>query len=294
MDFRLSVIIPVRNGEATIKRALDSIVKQQFKYPYEVILIDDDSEDNTVDIAKDYLFKLPIAIYKSNYDFHSPGNSMRSGLDHATGDWITYLDADDEFTDDALNTAFRHIDEDNLEYVCCLGIQASEDGNVWDLWESDAWIHGKFYNREFLKFADINFLGKSFCEDTDFNMQVLTILFANKLTQNLGFSYYPERGYIWYQQSESVTHKTEEINGVVYPYYDIHFGDYMDAHFGRLVDLCIILSEDNMTEELDGVLPLLLEAFLSGYFHYQTMLYRTYFHPLDENIRVMARAKVLS
>lgn len=56
-----SVIIPVRNEAKNIARLLESLVEQQHKY-FEVIIIDDSSEDNTVEIAQDFLSLLDLKI----------------------------------------------------------------------------------------------------------------------------------------------------------------------------------------------------------------------------------------
>ncbi len=56
-----SVIIPVRNEAKNIARLLESLVEQQHKY-FEVLIIDDSSEDNTVEIAQDFLSRLDLKI----------------------------------------------------------------------------------------------------------------------------------------------------------------------------------------------------------------------------------------
>ena len=53
----LSVVIPVYNGETTVVDTLDSILQQEFQGPYEIILINDGSSDNTLDTIKEYADK---------------------------------------------------------------------------------------------------------------------------------------------------------------------------------------------------------------------------------------------
>jgi glycosyltransferase involved in cell wall biosynthesis len=289
---KLSVIIPVRNGQKTIRRALLSIVAQDFEeLPFEVIIADDRSEDLTLNEVQKFKDYLNIKVVESEYQEHTPGNAMSTGLFYASGEWVTFLDADDEFSTNAFKTAFSHITEDDLWYVCCMGIQIKKENEVKNLWNSDGWLHGKFYNREFLKSHGITFVENRHFEDTDFNMQLLTILYANGYADNLGYSYYPETAYIWHENENSVRHKTQVIDNVEYSYHDIHFDDFMDSYFGRIVNMCIILSTSNEKERLDVTLPFVLSSFLTGYFIYQEMLYRTYFHPYEKNLEVMCSAK---
>ena len=51
---KISVIIPVYNGESYIKKCLDVLMKQDFDEPYEIIIVDNNSKDGTIKIAKTY------------------------------------------------------------------------------------------------------------------------------------------------------------------------------------------------------------------------------------------------
>lgn len=52
MNVDLSIIIPVYNAALSINRTLDSIFKQETQYTYEVILVDDGSKDNSIEVIK--------------------------------------------------------------------------------------------------------------------------------------------------------------------------------------------------------------------------------------------------
>jgi glycosyltransferase involved in cell wall biosynthesis len=85
----ISVIIPAYNAEKYLAEALDSIVSQDYQ-PHEVIVVDDGSTDNTAAIVKSY----PEAryVYQSNRGLAAAKNT---GLTHATGGLISFLDSDD-------------------------------------------------------------------------------------------------------------------------------------------------------------------------------------------------------
>lgn len=87
-----SIIIPNYNSEETIKKCIDSILAQTFK-DYELIIVDDMSEDNSVNIIKQYTderIKL-IELNKKAYN----GGSRNIGVSKAIGKYVLFVDCDD-------------------------------------------------------------------------------------------------------------------------------------------------------------------------------------------------------
>jgi glycosyltransferase involved in cell wall biosynthesis len=95
----VSVIIPAYNAATTIQRALDSALAQTYE-PVEVIVIDDCSEDATADIVSAYrddrirLLRLP--------QNQGESGAMNAGIEVARGEYIAFLDADDEWVPEKL------------------------------------------------------------------------------------------------------------------------------------------------------------------------------------------------
>lgn len=92
-DIKLSIIIPTSNSGATLKETLDSIICQTFTN-YEVLLLDNLSQDDTIDIINFYqLFHDNIRLVsgrdKGIYD------AMNKGIKLAKGEWIYFLGSDD-------------------------------------------------------------------------------------------------------------------------------------------------------------------------------------------------------
>jgi len=98
----VSVVIPTYNRAWCIKRAIDSVLRQTY-VDWELIIVDDGSTDNTKEIIDAYPQDKRINYYKkSNGGVHSARNL---GIIKSTGDYITYLDSDDEFVEDYLENA---------------------------------------------------------------------------------------------------------------------------------------------------------------------------------------------
>ncbi len=85
---KLSIIIPVWNASRTIRLCLDGIMHQTIK-PYEVIVIDDRSTDNSSEIIKRYNVKL-----LQNTENKGPAYSRNRGAKIATGDIFLFVDSD--------------------------------------------------------------------------------------------------------------------------------------------------------------------------------------------------------
>lgn len=98
---RLSIIIPVYNAEKYLEACIDSILSQDFR-DFEVILVNDGSTDASEKICEDFAKKdLRIrTFHKKNGGVSSARNL---GLDHALGEWLYFVDADDSLTRGFLN-----------------------------------------------------------------------------------------------------------------------------------------------------------------------------------------------
>lgn len=88
---KISVIIPAYNVQEYIRRSIESVLCQEIK-PFEVIVIDDGSTDNTAKIIKEY----PNIIYYYKENGGEP-TARNLGIQKAKGDWIAWLDSDDEW-----------------------------------------------------------------------------------------------------------------------------------------------------------------------------------------------------
>lgn len=114
MEIKISIIVPVYNAEDYIGRCIDSIIAQDYSN-WEMILINDGSSDFSGHICDRYsLFDKRIKVlHKLNGGVSSARNA---GLGTATGDWISFVDADDYIKSTFLSSFIAKL-RDGVEYV---------------------------------------------------------------------------------------------------------------------------------------------------------------------------------
>ena len=101
----ISVVIPVFNGERTIQETIESILNQTFS-DFEIIVINDGSEDSTLQIVSNISdSRLRILTYPNA----GLAASRNRGITEATGEYVAFLDADDLWTPDKLAAQFKQL-----------------------------------------------------------------------------------------------------------------------------------------------------------------------------------------
>ena len=96
-----SVIVPAHNAEDRMRKGLDTIRGQTFR-DFELIIVCDDCQDMTAEIAREYTDKV------IEVDFGRTGLARNAGLDNAAGEWVLWADDDDWY----LPGAFGRIAEE--------------------------------------------------------------------------------------------------------------------------------------------------------------------------------------
>ena len=115
---KLSIIIPIYNVENTLRRCLDSVISQNIDN-CEIILVDDGSTDNSGFLADEWAKKDAriSVIHKKN---GGPSDARNYGLDSMNGDYVTFVDSDDELSPNTLepllNILHNNPEYDILEY----------------------------------------------------------------------------------------------------------------------------------------------------------------------------------
>ena len=109
----VTVIVPFKNAAPWIKRCADSLMAQDGEF--DVIWVNDGSEDGSDGIVAEYASDKFLLV--NNEDVRGVSGARNTGLKYAHGDWITFLDADDEyapFAMNALNASIRMYPEADL------------------------------------------------------------------------------------------------------------------------------------------------------------------------------------
>lgn len=94
----ISVVIPLYNKEAIIKKSLESVLTQDYG-DFEVVVVNDGSTDKSVEIVKSIHDPRMTLIEQEN---GGPSKARNTGVKNAKGEWILFLDADDELLPGAL------------------------------------------------------------------------------------------------------------------------------------------------------------------------------------------------
>lgn len=111
----ISVIIPLYNKAETITRTLSSILSQEYDN-YEVVIVDDGSTDNGLEVVKS-LRSDKISIYCQPNK--GPSAARNLGVRKAKGDWVVFMDADDWFEQNAFTVFESMIHRKNkYDFFC--------------------------------------------------------------------------------------------------------------------------------------------------------------------------------
>ena len=106
----VSVIIPTKNSERTIKTCLQSIESQS--YPkIEIIIVDQESEDNTLEICKQ--FKVKIINVPASEVYTPPTKSRNRGAQESKGKYLVHVDSDMELTTTVIKEAVELCENNN-------------------------------------------------------------------------------------------------------------------------------------------------------------------------------------
>lgn len=110
---KVSIITPLFNSEKYIAEAIDSVLNQTYK-DLEMIIIDDHSQDNSVNIVKKYADpRIRLICLKEN---SGAGIARNKGIETATGRYIAFLDADDLWALDKLEKQIDFMTSKNIAF----------------------------------------------------------------------------------------------------------------------------------------------------------------------------------
>lgn len=129
----ISVVIPMYNAQMYISKTLESIVHQSYQN-WEIIIVDNNSDDNSKKIVKEFAardsrFKLIELAHNSG----GPAKPRNIGIEHAQGEYIAFVDADDIWLPEKLEKQFEFIKTQDLNFTSCDSLLIDEKDQIIQL-----------------------------------------------------------------------------------------------------------------------------------------------------------------
>jgi len=114
---KVSVIIPTYNRAELLREAIDSVLAQTYK-DFELIVVDDNSTDNTKDVVEGDTKNFQNIRYTVNRHKKGASGSRNTGIELASGEWIAFLDSDDLWREDKLQLQMSLAEkDDNIGFI---------------------------------------------------------------------------------------------------------------------------------------------------------------------------------
>lgn len=228
--YLISVIIPIYNAEKCLNNCIDSIINQSIGFNnIELILVDDNSSDNSKKIINEYCDKYPnIKSFFSNTNHGFPGYGRNIGLKNSTAKYIMFIDNDDTYEPDFCETMYNIIENENCDIVSSNYNFIENDlvikENIFDKLTNEKKLKNnnlklvklnEFYNipaveiwtkifkSSIIKDNDLQFVEDRLNEDTQFLFNYM--VYANKLiyTNYYGYNHYRDGKNLSYFSSKT-------------------------------------------------------------------------------------------
>lgn len=139
----ISIVIPFYNEEKFLKRAINSVVNQTYS-SIQIILVDDGSTDKSTLYAKEFcenhLNSKLIIIPNSG-----PGNARNIGIQNVSGTYITFLDADDYFHNNAIEILYENLISNNSDLSIGQYVMLDKNENIL---KKSNWNNNKTFDNE--------------------------------------------------------------------------------------------------------------------------------------------------
>lgn len=217
---KLSIIIPVYNSEKTIKKCIESVLKQK-NNDIEIVIINDGSTDNSENIIKEYIEKYHEIISYYKKENTGVADTRNYGIKKAKGKYIMFLDSDDFIADDFYNTINKYMDQD-IDLIKFKLQRLDENGNITEKVDGPVFenITGEegfklLYSTDVLLdspcvyiikkeiFTNNELYFKTGTEHEDFGLIPFVIILAKTM---ISINFY---GYQYVQSNESITRNSD-------------------------------------------------------------------------------------
>jgi glycosyltransferase involved in cell wall biosynthesis len=206
---KVSVIIPVYNGEKYIRHAVHCIEKQTY-HNIEIIAVNDGSKDRSLLILQDLASSLRKGVSLVIVDQDNGGicSARNTGLDFCSGDFIMFMDQDDLMKKECIEELVKQQQKEDADMVIGGYDLVGEDNRILEKWTLDPklpWCKyritapwSRLYRRELINDNHIRFMQTKISEDFYFNLVYMS--YCGKI------DVIEHRGYGWKYRQESESH----------------------------------------------------------------------------------------
>lgn len=218
----VSIIVPVYNNEAYVEKCIRSIMEQSYQN-LEILVINDGSKDHSFDILTK-LAEEDTRIKLFNQENAGVAAARNKGLEHATGEYITFIDGDDYVGRNYISNLCEKAESQALEMVIC-GLKFVDEKECilrtvipgkYQRFEHEEWtfrisaVCSHFYRRELWEKHQIRFFSGERGEDMPIS------LFFSAVCDKIGIL--QEAEYYYVQHSSSAMHNFKGLKNYSLPY----------------------------------------------------------------------------
>lgn len=205
---KVSVIIPVYNAETTIEKCLNSLLNQSMK-DFEIIAINDGSKDNTLDVLNSWA-RIYSNIRVVNQENSGVAKTRNLGIKLAKSEYIMFVDNDDYFNEDYVETFYNEIHRGDLDIVIGGYKRVDSQGKILhtEILRNTEWSKyiivapwARIYKKSFLLNNAIEFFDYGIGEDVVFNIVAYSRTDKVKVISYVG--------YFWYFNEISVSNTSQ-------------------------------------------------------------------------------------
>lgn len=245
------------NAEKTIKRAIDSVLNQTYNN-IELIIVNDCSTDNTLNLIKEYNNpKIKLINHSINL---GAGCARDTGVKNCTGEYIQFLDSDDYLSSDCIQTMLNAVLKHNADIV--IGGQYIEDSNCNlirlqqpdkellevgdDRFTPDKNQCKRYLNCLFVKtslFNTIDYSHRRYCEDTP---TLFKLVYLSKSIVSI-----PYAGYHYTQNPTSLVHTCSFAKNKIYRVLAAISNTLFLRERGEEIDDSLVLNNYKTLQQID-------------------------------------------
>lgn len=228
----LSYIIPVYNGRRCINFCLDSIYSLPLQEEeFEVIVVDDCSTDNTLEILNEYASRHSNMFVLQQEVNQRQGGARNRGIDIAKGEYIAFCDADDTIVANGVMNALKAVSETKAD-ICYFDFEYETSDGAWQLFEmpketrntilsASDYLNNYYtcyynapwrnlYRTDFLRKTGVRFVEGVRWEDCDWTVKVYAQAKTIQFVDGVGYKYF-QNGTNTCSQSQTPSAMAEQL-----------------------------------------------------------------------------------